>query len=126
SDKLVAWFLDKLLIEVILYRNNKFEGKKVLFYINTYTNQIIDIKITEQVSEDEIALYPISPSNPFEMKYDDANVVSSRDYDAIPLTQQPSILRKNSGENIKDSDAKNSVLQKLLLSKSSLFKPITI
>lgn len=55
--------IDKNNIEVLLYRENKFEGKHVIFTIDNYWN-IQSIKIVGSVSEDKIGLFPVLPVDP--------------------------------------------------------------
>lgn len=124
SHKFIGWTINTIIFECVLYRSNKFEGKRIMFYVDNEGNYI-DIKIIEEVSEDQIALYPIQALNPFEKDYGESGVIALTDgkkTEGVPIWQQPSMLTKNSGENIKDADARKPEIQKLLLNNSSLFK----
>lgn len=58
-------------IEVILYRESKYQGKHVAFRC-VYNNKnnsfyIVNINILGEIAEDKIGLYPVFPINPYEI-----------------------------------------------------------
>lgn len=58
-------------IEMLLYRESKFQGKHIgvrcLFNSQTKELDVTSIGIIGEVSEDQIGLFPVNPSNPFEI-----------------------------------------------------------
>ena len=98
--------LDNNNIEVLLYRENKFEGKHVVFTIqNISANEwnITLIKIVGSVSEDKIGLFPVFPLNPSDDDYlvltnninENGNIIISKSSPLNTLPQNETVVDDN-------------------------------
>ena len=102
-------------IEILLYRENKYQGKHLILDI-TQNWEIKDIRVIGSISEDKIALFPIFPMDPTD---NNALIITNNisDYDTkiIPEYQSSSEAWKNK------IVVKNNAEKTKLLNNSSLF-----
>lgn len=137
--RLTGWSygpLDKMLIliECIFYRENKYTGKVVEFFVNCKltANQkwawfVQALNVTGEVAEDQIGLHPIqhSNTNPFETEYDAAGPTSTAKQVAEPW-REAKILKSDLNDRLTSQQAKDLSFQSRVLNTSSLFSDVYI
>ena len=117
-----------LTIECVFYRENKYCGKKVEFYVqcNRGYSQVkyLDAIITANVSEDDIALYPVTATNPFDTPYGVAGASSDKTPQIIPKWAQSSLLTRNGLVTKWEADgmARDPAVQKAVLTHTRLWE----
>lgn len=126
ESKLLGWKLSKhgvyLQFTCTFYRESKYAGKKV--EMSVYYNfqpkdvTVLHTAVIEEVSEDQIALFPVesSPQNPFMPSYEDAGPSDSRPIKAMSWLQT-SYLRSSEVKNAKDPK-----IQEMILKHTQLFE----